>query len=189
MRRLEALSHEVRLDTRTTATLEAMAVGMSTQTRSNAARALDLRLRFSRGLRFLESVLDDVRLGFAREEGPLWGRTRREMRRVFTAPGHFIEPPELLSESLVGEFALAFIEKMATAKRSGLCIICGRVWIDTDGRGRRKLCGRDECISAHRQRKQRPEPTANVRARQQRFRLRHAPVVGVSGTARVQRAR
>lgn len=176
-------------DNRSTATLEAAAAGAVAQTRASAERSLGERLRFSMGLRFLESALEDVRLSFGREEGQLWGRRRREMRRVFVTPARLIEPPRLLSESLAGELAIAFTEKMAEAKRSGLCVICGRVWLDTDGRGRRKLCGRDECLATHRRRQRRPELAATVRVRQQRYRRRQAAVRQARGTPGSHRSR
>lgn len=188
LRQLESLVHELRGDTRSNSTLEARAAGPLGPKRANAMRALDVRLRFSRGLRFLESALEDVRLSFAREEGELWAGRRRELRRVFVSPRQMMEPPSMLSESLIGELAIGVMEKMAEAKRSGLCIICGNVWFDTDGRGRRKLCERDECQVAHRRRQRRPELAATVRARQQRYRQRRASRLAAGDTTKTHRS-
>jgi len=134
-----------------------------------------LRALLGRRLDRLVDMMSDVRLDFAREtyEGgpaeyvdvrrilPMLGRT--SVRRLPLAL-------EWVSESLVGELALAMAERLCNARQSGRCPICGEAWITEDARGGRKLCFKDSCAMAWRQQRRKPEPTGASTVRVRRLR-------------------
>ena len=140
-----------------------------------------LRRRLGRALDQLVDLLRDVRLDFVRESYEGGPSEHAELRRLLfmfgrTSTRRSPLALDLISDSLVGELALALADRLCFARWSDRCPICGDIWITPDGRGNRKLCGKTSCAAAWRQLTRRPEvpgsSTARVRQRRARAKRR-----------------
>ena len=128
------------------------------------------RRLLGRRLHRLVDMLDDVRLDFVRETWEGGPAEHDDLRRLLIAFGRTSTRRiplrlELISESLIGQLALAMAERLCGARQSGRCLICGEVWLSRDNRGHRKLCGKTTCATAWRQQRRKPEPPEKVRRR------------------------